>query len=61
MATTTKNTGPRTPKALAAEAGNVSLTIRIPATLKARLLKIANADGRTLNNWITQQLKQATK
>lgn len=61
MAPTNKSTTARTPKALKAEATTVPLTLRIPASLKAKLLKLANADGRTLNNWILQQLKQAAK
>ncbi len=35
------------------------LTMRIDATLKARLLEIAEADGRTLSNFVHRILEEA--
>ena len=39
----------------------VAVTIRLPAALKDKCQRIANADGRTLNNWILQCVKERVK
>lgn len=56
---------PRVRKGVGKETGKgpttVAVTVRLPASLKNKCQAIANKDGRTLNNWILMQIKEAAK
>lgn len=49
------------PRALKREtadkAATVSIGLRVPASLRNRMQRLAETDGRTLNNWIVRQLE----